>query len=140
MTTLDTVTPDSYANEPVKYPPLKVVNLADEAAAVSEPYRNLVINRVNGSCLRLAVYSTTYSGGTTIRHPTNSSSLSTVCSPSISRTVLSFGWVRGRRSPFRRARFTGRARWAGPLTYVSKKPRHRPCSWSLQGRVPVAER
>ena len=56
MTPLDTMTQDSYANEPVKYQPLKVVNLSEEAAAVSEPYRNLVINRVNGSCLRLAVF------------------------------------------------------------------------------------
>jgi mannose-6-phosphate isomerase-like protein (cupin superfamily) len=32
------------------------VDLASEAAAVSEPYRNEVISRVNGSCLRLAVF------------------------------------------------------------------------------------
>jgi mannose-6-phosphate isomerase-like protein (cupin superfamily) len=49
------VTNPSYASEPVKYPPLTVVDLTGEAAAVSEPYRNLVINQVNGSCLRLAV-------------------------------------------------------------------------------------
>jgi putative acetyltransferase len=34
---------------------LHVVDLASEAAAVSVPYRNQVITRVNGSCLRLAV-------------------------------------------------------------------------------------
>lgn len=56
MSTVDNVTQDSYANEPVKYPQLKVINLAEEAAAVSESYRNLVLNRVNGSCLRLSVF------------------------------------------------------------------------------------
>jgi mannose-6-phosphate isomerase-like protein (cupin superfamily) len=50
------VTPDSYANEPVRFAPLQVVDLAAEAAAVSESYRNQVISRVNGSCLRLAVF------------------------------------------------------------------------------------
>src|SRR2546423_9770502 len=49
------VTPDSYANEPIRFAPLQVVDLAAEAAAVSEPYRNQVMSRVNGSCLRLAV-------------------------------------------------------------------------------------
>lgn len=52
----DTVTSDSYANEPIRFPALQVVDLAGEAAAVSEPYRNLVISRVNGSCFRLAVF------------------------------------------------------------------------------------
>jgi mannose-6-phosphate isomerase-like protein (cupin superfamily) len=54
------VTPDSYANEPIKYPPLVIVDLAEEAAAVTESYRNLVISRVNGSCLRLAVFNDAY--------------------------------------------------------------------------------
>jgi len=52
----DAVTSDSYANEPIRFPALQVVDLASEAAAISEPYRNLVISRVNGSCLRLAVF------------------------------------------------------------------------------------
>jgi mannose-6-phosphate isomerase-like protein (cupin superfamily) len=56
----DMVTPDSYANEPIKYPPLVIVDLAEEAAAVSEPYRNSVISRVNGHCLRLAVFNDVY--------------------------------------------------------------------------------
>jgi mannose-6-phosphate isomerase-like protein (cupin superfamily) len=51
-----TVTSESYAAEQAKYPALEIVDLAAEAAAVSEPYRNLVINRVNNSCLRLAVF------------------------------------------------------------------------------------
>ena len=50
------VTPDSYANEPVRFAPLEVVNLVSEAAAVTEPYRNQVISQVNRSCLRLAVF------------------------------------------------------------------------------------
>ena len=50
------VTPDSYANEPIRFAALQVVDLASEAAAVVEKYRNQVITRVNGSCLRLAVF------------------------------------------------------------------------------------
>jgi mannose-6-phosphate isomerase-like protein (cupin superfamily) len=50
------VTPDSYANEPIRFAPLQVVDLVSEASAVSEPYRNQVICRVNRSCLRLAVF------------------------------------------------------------------------------------
>ena len=37
------VTPDSYANEPIRFAPLQVVDLASEAAAVSEPYRNQAV-------------------------------------------------------------------------------------------------
>ena len=46
---------DAYANEPVRFPPLTVVDIAGEAAAVTETYRNQVLSRVNASCLRLAV-------------------------------------------------------------------------------------
>ena len=53
-------TAESYQNEPVRYPQLQVVNLRDEGAATTESYRNLVINRVNDSCLRLAVFEETY--------------------------------------------------------------------------------
>ena len=53
-------TSDSYTNEPVRYPALHVVNLYAEGAAVTERYRNMVINRVNDSCLRLAVFDETY--------------------------------------------------------------------------------
>jgi mannose-6-phosphate isomerase-like protein (cupin superfamily) len=49
-------TSESYANEPIRFAPLQVVDLAAEAAAVSEPYRNQVMSQVNGSCLRLAVF------------------------------------------------------------------------------------
>ena len=54
------ITSESYANEPVKYSALEVVDLATEAAAVSAPYRNLVVYQVNRSCLRLAVFNEVY--------------------------------------------------------------------------------
>jgi mannose-6-phosphate isomerase-like protein (cupin superfamily) len=54
------VSAEDYAKEPVRYPALHVVNLAAEGAAVTEPYRNMVINRVNDSCLRLAVFDEAY--------------------------------------------------------------------------------
>jgi mannose-6-phosphate isomerase-like protein (cupin superfamily) len=37
-----------------------VVDLSAEGAAVTESYRNMVINRVNDSCLRLAVFEEAY--------------------------------------------------------------------------------
>jgi mannose-6-phosphate isomerase-like protein (cupin superfamily) len=51
---------ESYANEPVRYSALQVADLAGEGAAVTEPYRNMVINRVNDSCLRLSVFEEAY--------------------------------------------------------------------------------
>lgn len=54
------VTPETYANEPVKYPALHVIDVAAEGAAVTEPYRNMVLNQVNDSCLRLAVFNEAY--------------------------------------------------------------------------------
>jgi mannose-6-phosphate isomerase-like protein (cupin superfamily) len=54
------VSTDAYMNEPVRYPALQVVDLAAEGAAITDSYRNLVINRVNGSCLRLAVFEGEY--------------------------------------------------------------------------------
>ncbi|HEY2780313.1 MAG TPA: cupin domain-containing protein [Steroidobacteraceae bacterium] len=54
------VTAEQYAGEPVRYPALHVVDLSVEGAAVTEQYRNMVINRVNTSCLRLAVFDETY--------------------------------------------------------------------------------
>lgn len=49
-----------YSNEPVKYPSLRVIDLPQEAQAVTEEYRNQVLNRVNDSCLRLAVFQGKY--------------------------------------------------------------------------------
>ncbi|MFN7291945.1 MAG: cupin domain-containing protein [bacterium] len=54
------VSTDAYENEPVKYPSFHVTNLKEEGASVADSYRNQVINRVNGSCLRLAVFEGEY--------------------------------------------------------------------------------
>src|ERR1051326_3149634 len=62
------ITAERYINEPVCYGPLEVVDLAAEGAAVTEPYRNMVINRVNDSCLRLAVFNEVYRWH---QHPTS---------------------------------------------------------------------
>ena len=51
---------DAYMNEPVQYPPLHVTNLKEEGEKVTDTYRNMVINRINGSCLRLAVFEGEY--------------------------------------------------------------------------------
>lgn len=51
---------EAYAREPVRFPPLVVVDLASEAASVTEAYRNQVISQVNSSCLRLAVLTGDY--------------------------------------------------------------------------------
>jgi mannose-6-phosphate isomerase-like protein (cupin superfamily) len=51
---------EAYAGEPVRYPPLVVVDIATESAAVTDEYRNLVLSRVNTSCLRLAVLTGEY--------------------------------------------------------------------------------
>jgi mannose-6-phosphate isomerase-like protein (cupin superfamily) len=51
---------DAYMNEPVQYPALHVTNLNDEGKRVTGAYRNMVISRVNGSCLRLAVFEGEY--------------------------------------------------------------------------------
>lgn len=46
--------------EPVRFPQLTVANLAAEGAASTEAYRNVVINRVNESCLRLSAFEGDY--------------------------------------------------------------------------------
>ena len=51
---------EAYASEPIRFPPLVVVDLTREAAAVTEPYRNQVISQVNTSCLRLGVITGDY--------------------------------------------------------------------------------
>lgn len=53
-------TAEAYANEPVRYPPLTIVDISTEAAAVAQVYRNQVLSRINTSCLRLAVLSGEY--------------------------------------------------------------------------------
>jgi len=54
------ISADAYMNEPVRYPALHVVDLETEGAKVTDSYRNIVINRVNSSCLRLAVFDGEY--------------------------------------------------------------------------------
>jgi mannose-6-phosphate isomerase-like protein (cupin superfamily) len=49
------ISADAYMNEHVRYPALHVVDLKAEGDNVTDSYRNVVINQVNGSCLRLAV-------------------------------------------------------------------------------------
>lgn len=56
----ETPTAAQYSDEPVKYPSLRVIDLAAESAAVTEDYRNQVLNRVNDACLRLAVFEGKY--------------------------------------------------------------------------------
>jgi mannose-6-phosphate isomerase-like protein (cupin superfamily) len=51
---------DAYAHEPVRYPPLVVVDIAAEGVAVTDDYRNQVLSQVNTSCLRLAVLTGEY--------------------------------------------------------------------------------
>jgi mannose-6-phosphate isomerase-like protein (cupin superfamily) len=49
-----------YAAEPVAYPALTVLNVRREGVAIDAPYRNLVVNRVNDDCLRLASFEGDY--------------------------------------------------------------------------------
>jgi mannose-6-phosphate isomerase-like protein (cupin superfamily) len=51
---------EDYTAEPTRFPPLTVVDVAGEAAAVTADYRNQVLSRINTSCLRLAVMSGEY--------------------------------------------------------------------------------
>jgi mannose-6-phosphate isomerase-like protein (cupin superfamily) len=46
--------------ENMAFPSLTVVNLAAEGGASTAPYRNVVLNRVNDSCLRLATFEVEY--------------------------------------------------------------------------------
>jgi mannose-6-phosphate isomerase-like protein (cupin superfamily) len=53
-------TAKAYSSEPVRYPALQVIDLAAEAAAITDSYLDIVMNQVNGSCLRLSVMSEAY--------------------------------------------------------------------------------
>lgn len=59
---------NAYMHKPVKYPALHVANLKDEGGKVTDTYQNMVVNRVNGSCLRLAVFEGEYRWH---RHPSS---------------------------------------------------------------------
>jgi mannose-6-phosphate isomerase-like protein (cupin superfamily) len=62
MTTPDPRFPSAadYANEPVQHPPLTVVDVMAEQRRVTEPYRIVVLSRINTSCLRLSVFEEQY--------------------------------------------------------------------------------
>lgn len=47
---------DAYAREPVRHPPLEIVDVAAEQRVVTEDYRNVVLSRINTHCVRLAVF------------------------------------------------------------------------------------
>jgi mannose-6-phosphate isomerase-like protein (cupin superfamily) len=49
-----------YANEPVRYGPLVVVDVMAEQRDVTEAYRNVVLSCVNSTSLRLAVFEGQY--------------------------------------------------------------------------------
>jgi mannose-6-phosphate isomerase-like protein (cupin superfamily) len=51
---------DAYAREPVRHPPLAIVDIQVEQHAVLESYRNMILSQVNASCLRLAVFDGEY--------------------------------------------------------------------------------
>jgi mannose-6-phosphate isomerase-like protein (cupin superfamily) len=44
-----------YQSEPVRYPTLTVIDVNSEASAIEQQYKNIVLNQVNNSCLRLGV-------------------------------------------------------------------------------------
>ena len=46
--------------ESIKFPALKIVDLAAEGEAVTAAYQNIVVSKVNNSCLRLAVFNEQY--------------------------------------------------------------------------------
>jgi len=46
--------------ESIKFPALKIVDLAAEGEAVTAAYQNFVVSKVNNSCLRLAVFNEQY--------------------------------------------------------------------------------
>ena len=54
------VTAESYGDEPVEYPPLRVIDLVVESTEAADGYSNIVVNRVNQHCLRLVVFDGDY--------------------------------------------------------------------------------
>jgi mannose-6-phosphate isomerase-like protein (cupin superfamily) len=44
-----------YQDEPVRYPALTLIDLSNEASAIKEQYKNIVLSQVNSSCLRMSV-------------------------------------------------------------------------------------
>lgn len=52
--------PESYRDEPVRYPPLHVIDVAEMQSGAGGGYTNIVVNAVNRHCLRLAVFDGDY--------------------------------------------------------------------------------
>src|SRR5580704_18385566 len=44
-----------YQNERARHPALTLIDLKNEAAAIEQAYKNIVLSQVNTSCLRLSV-------------------------------------------------------------------------------------
>src|SRR5258708_17709889 len=44
-----------YKDEPVRYPALTLIDLSNEASAITEQYKNIVLSQVNNGCLRMSV-------------------------------------------------------------------------------------
>lgn len=51
---------DEYAASRARHPPLAVVDIRSEQAAITDPYRNEVLLDVNHECLRLSVFEGDY--------------------------------------------------------------------------------
>ncbi|MGH9158388.1 MAG: cupin domain-containing protein [Vicinamibacteraceae bacterium] len=51
---------NSYVREPVRHPPLSVIDVTEDANHIGSEYGNIVLNRVNSECLRLAVMTGEY--------------------------------------------------------------------------------
>lgn len=60
MDTGEEFTAESYRDEPVRYPPLRVIDVIEESEQAAEGYSNIVVNAVNRHCLRLAVFDGDY--------------------------------------------------------------------------------
>src|SRR5580704_3191697 len=44
-----------YQNERARHPALTLIDLKNEAAAIEQAYKNIVLSQVNNSCLRMSV-------------------------------------------------------------------------------------
>jgi len=96
-------TSDSYASEPIRYPPLQVVDLAAEGAAVTATWWLAV----SISTAFAWPSSTTYTPGTITLRQTSCFSSWRAASSSTCPMVERCGWNPGRLRPYRRVRFIG---------------------------------
>lgn len=47
-------------HDPISYPPLTVMHITDQVAIDGQPYRNVVLSKINDSCLRIAAFEGEY--------------------------------------------------------------------------------